>query len=225
MEIKLNASSREVTKKKVKSLRKERILPAAIYGYRGNFNIQLNHDEFAKSFKKVGHTGLIDLNIGDDVHTVLVDEVQINPMTRDFIHVSLREVRMDVEINANVPLELVGEEVSPAVKEEQSLIVLTQPTIEVSGLPRSIPNEIKINVESFHAGDTIQVKDLTLPQGVELVRKEDAEIVIVTTTSAVQDEIIEDVNAAIAEAVATESPEGETGSVANSEESPTGKKE
>lgn len=220
MDLKLNASQREVTKKRVKQLRNQKILPAAIYGYNGNKNIQLPLEEFTVAFKKVGYTGLVDLSLDGGTHTVLIDEVQINPVTRDFTHASLREVRMDQEINSDVPFELIGDEVSPAVKEEQSLVVLTQNTIELSGLPRALPQKLEIDVSGFHAGDTLLMKDIKLPAGVELVRSEDEEIVIVTTTSAIQKEIIEDVNAAIAEAVATETPEGATGEAQASDAKP-----
>lgn len=211
----LNAKDREITKKQVKSLRKIGTLPAAIFGYKGNFNIQLDNKEFSKIYSEAGHTTVVDIKLDDKVHSVLINEVQINPLTRDFIHVSLREVRMDEEITAEIPFVLIGAEESPAVKDEQSLVILSQNFTELKGLPRNLPSEITIDVSGFHAGDTLTLKDIKLPEGISVVREEELEAVIVTTASAVQEEIIEDVQAAIdadaAEKNAEEGVEGAEG--------------
>lgn len=201
--IKLDADERGITKKKVKSLRHDGTLPAAIFGYKGNFNIQLSQDEFKKVFAEAEYTAVVDIDLNGTNHSVLIDEVQINPLTREFTHVSLREVRMDVEITAEVPFTLIGAEESPAVKDEESLIILSQNEIELRGLPRDIPQELTIDVSGFHAGDTVVLKDIKLPEGISFVHddEEALEAVIVTTASAIQEEIIEDVDAASAEAV------------------------
>lgn len=219
----LKADPRDVLKKKVRRLRSQGYLPAAIYGYKGNFNVQLNEKDFTKVYLEAGHTGVVDVLLEGKKHNVLIDEVQMNPVTRGFTHVSLRELRMDEEITAEVPLTLVGAEESLAVKEEESLVILSQTTIEVKGLPRDLPQEVTIDVSGFHAGDTIILKDIKLPEGVVLVYvdEEELNVTIVTTTSAIQEEIIENVDEAIAEAVAEgeeqTAEEGEAGATASEE--------
>jgi len=215
----LNAEEREITKKKVKTLRNKEILPAAIFGYKGNFNIQLNYKDFQKVYSEAGHTGVVDVNLSDKVHSVIISEVQVDPVTRTFIHVTLREVKMDEEITAQIPFVLVGSEDSPAVKHEQQLVILSVNEIELKGLPRALPQEISIDVSSFHAGDTILLKDIKLPEGITLVHDDEEALneVIVTTASAVQEEIIENVQEAIeadAEAKMAEAAEGTEGAQA-----------
>lgn len=200
---KLQANKREITKKQVKNLRKVGTLPAAIFGYKGNFNIQLNTKEFIKVYADAGHTSVVDIDFSDKVHSVLINEVQINPFTRDFLHVSLREVKMDEEITAEIPFVLIGAEESPAVKDESNLVILSQNAIELKGLPRNLPQEITIDVSGFHAGDTLEFKDIKLPEGITVAHDEDLEAVIVITASAVQEELEIDVNAAIAADVAS----------------------
>lgn len=196
---KLFATKREITKKRVKALRKKGVLPAAIFGYKGNFNIQLNYDDFRDIYSKVGHTGVFDLDLDGTLHSVLVSEVQVHPVSRNYIHASLREVKMDEEITANIPFTLVGSELSPAVKEQQQLIILSLNEIELKGLPRALPQEVSIDVSNLKAGDTILLRDIKLPEGVALVHDDEEFLsqVIVTTTSAVQDEVIENVHEAI----------------------------
>ncbi len=169
MEFKLQAQQRDIIKKKVKNLRSQGLIPAAVFGYKGNFNVQLNQKIFEKMFPQAGHTSIVQVELNEKIHNVLIDEVQIDPVSRNTRHVSLREVRMDEEITVQVPLELVGEEASPAVADEDQLIILTVNEIEVRGLPGNLPTEIKIDVSGFHAGDTITLDQIKLPEGVHLV--------------------------------------------------------
>lgn len=216
----INAEPREVVKKQVSKLRKQGLVPAAIFGYKGNFNIQISVKEFTKIYSSAGHTTIVDVKVNDAVHSVLIDEVQLNPVTRVMTHVSLREVRMDEEITVEVPLELVGTEDSPAVKDEESLVILVQPVLEVRGLPKSLPSEIKIDVSGFHAGDTLTQSQIKLPEGVHFVDhqveegEEPEDPTIVTTASAIQEEVehtpsVAELEAASAETAAPAEGESE----------------
>lgn len=205
----LKAQDREITKKKVSKLRKDGLVPAAVFGFKGNSNIQISAKEFEKVYKEAGTTALVELVLDSKKHNVYVDEVQINPATRQFLHVSFREVNMNVEITSTVPFVLIGAEESPAVKDEQMLVILSRNDVDVRGLPSVLPAEIEINVSEFKAGDTIILKDIKLPEGVEYVYEDQLEDVVVTTTSAVQEEIIEDVQAAIEADAAEKNADGE----------------
>ena len=196
---KLKAQKRDITKKKVKNLRKSGFIPAAIFGYNGNFNIQLDSKEFNKIYDEAGNTSVVDIDLDGKTHSVYISEVQMNPVTREWIHASLREIKMNEEITASIPLVLVGAEESSAVKDEKMLIILLVNEIELRGLPRQLPSEITLDVSGFHANDTLTVKDIKLPTGVTFVHEDEEAMnkVIVTTASAVQAEVVEDVQAAI----------------------------
>ncbi len=206
----VQAQERELLKKKASRLRKEGLVPAAIYGFKGNSNIQIPAKEFGLVYKDAGTTALIELALEGRKHNVYIDEVQINPATRGFIHVSFREVRMDEEITSTVPFVLIGSEESPAVKDEQQLVILSKNEIELRGLPMNLPQELTIDVSTFKTGDTIVLKDIKLPEGVTVVREDALDEVIVTTTSAVQAETVEDVQAAIDADAAAKMAEGTT---------------
>jgi large subunit ribosomal protein L25 len=206
----LKAENREVTGKKVKTLRKDNLTPAAIFGYKGNFNVQVDTKELIRVYSDAGHTTVVDIEVGDATHSVIINEVQINPVTRIPTHVSLREVRMDVEITAEIPFLLTGADESPAVKDQEQLVILSRNFIELKGLPRKLPSEITIDVSGFNAGDTITLKDIELPDGITLIQEgeEALEEVIVTTTSAIQEEIIENIQEAIDENAAAVNADG-----------------
>ncbi|MCX8035110.1 MAG: 50S ribosomal protein L25 [Candidatus Dojkabacteria bacterium] len=199
----LQATLREVLGKKNKNLRKQGKLPSSIYGYKGNFNIIVDKKEFEKIFDEAGHTTIVKLNMDNALHNVFVDEVQIDPVTREYIHVTFREIKMDEEITTKVPVVLINEDTSIAVKEQGLIVVQVTDEIEVRGLPEKIPHEIVVDVKDLRAGESISVGDIQLPEGISLVREEDKELTVATTSTSTTEEAI-DVNAATQEILASQ---------------------
>ncbi|MDP3983199.1 MAG: 50S ribosomal protein L25 [bacterium] len=175
----LKAEERKITGKQVKQLRKEGILPASIYGKKvKSGSIQLNKDEFIKLYRKTGETAIIDILVGesDKAHHVLVRELQKTATTGKLLHVSFQEVDLTEKIEAEIPVRLEGE--SPAVKEKLALLLQELNEITVVAAADSLPEEIKIDISKLKAsGDSIYIKDIVIPQGVEI--KNDPEIVVV----------------------------------------------
>jgi large subunit ribosomal protein L25 len=190
---KIQAFARDITKKKVKRLRKAGLIPAAIYGYNGEFNIQLPEKEFVHLYEGVGNTKVVDVELNGKVHHAYISEVQVNPASRAVLHVSFREVSLKEAITASIPFVLVGADNSPAEKEHKHIIILAMPDVELRGLPTKMPSEITIDVSHLGAGDTIHIKDIQLPSGVVLVHTDSEYLnqVVVTTAPATQEETAE----------------------------------
>lgn len=183
---------REIKGKKVKTLRKNKQIPASIFGFKGNFNITVDLFEFTNIFKKVGYSKLITLKSEDQqvVHKVFISEVQLHPVSREFLHISFREVPETEIIDVKIPLILEGVNEAPAYKEDKQLIILLVDSIELRGKLSDLPTEIKLDVSKFKIGDTLLVKDINLPKNVKFVHDDETSLnkVIVTTTSAVIEE-------------------------------------
>lgn len=187
----LSFKKREIKGKKVKTLRKNKQIPASIFGFKGNFNITVDLIEFTNIFKKVGHSKLISLKSDNqEVHKVFISEVQLHPVSREFLHISFREVPETEIIDVKIPLILEGVNEAPAYKEDKQLIILLVDSIELRGKLSELPSEIKLDVSKFKIGDTLLVKDISLPKNVKFVHDDESSLnkVIVTTTSAVIEE-------------------------------------
>lgn len=186
----IKAQKRQITGKKVKNLRKQGLVPAAIFGYKGNYNISVDAKEIKQAIKIAGTSKILEIILNDQKHYVYIDEIQTDPVNREIIHVSLREVQLNKEITARIPITLVGVESAPAYKEQKQLIILTQNYVELKGIPLNLPYEIQIDVSKFKANDVIHLKDISLPVGVSFVHKDEESLnqVIVTTTTAVIEE-------------------------------------
>ena len=188
--ITLKSEKRTLTGKKVKTLRKQGIIPANIFG-KGmtSKSIQVNLKEFASVFAKAGETGLIELTVGEEKEPVLVSNMQIHPVTGDPVHVDFRKVNLKEKITATVPVEVVGE--SPAEKSGIGTAVEMIDEVEVEALPADLPEKFEVDVTNLTEVDqAIYVKDLKVDaEKIEI--KTDGELIIVKIEPPQKEEVIE----------------------------------
>ncbi len=165
----LKAQTRELIGKKVKQLRREKKLPAVLYGpNRKSTSIVLDPFEFRKLFEDVGYSKLFDLEIeGESNVKVLVKDLQRNILTDEFIHIDLYQVNMNKEITADIPIDFTGE--SFAVKNNLGLLVHPIQTISVTCLPAKLPPSLEVDISTLNeVGNSISAGDISLPEGVAL---------------------------------------------------------
>ncbi|MDJ0532478.1 MAG: 50S ribosomal protein L25/general stress protein Ctc [Xenococcaceae cyanobacterium MO_207.B15] len=153
---------------KPRALRREGLIPAALYGHNGAESVSLIMDakEAQILLKKAAiNNTLVDLNIPDLPWKgkALIREVQAHPWKRNIHHLSFFSVSGDRKVGLVVPIEIVGE--SAGVKLggifEQSL---TELNISCSG--DNIPESIKIDVSNFEIGTNLSVGQVIFPEGV-----------------------------------------------------------
>ncbi len=160
---------------KPRALRREGLIPAALYGHNGAESVSLIMDakEAQVLLKKAAiNNTLVDLNIPDLPWKgkALIREVQAHPWKRNIHHLSFFSVSADQKVDLVVPIEIVGE--AAGVKQggilEQNL---TELKISCSG--DNIPDSIKINVSNFEVGSNLSVGEVIFPEGVTVL--DDAE--------------------------------------------------
>lgn len=189
--IKLSVKERDLLGKKVKQLRKSGLIPANLFG-KGikSKSLQVDKKDFQQTFRKVGETGLLELDLGAAKHPVLIHRVQRDPKSDSVIHVDFHEVNLKEKIITNVPVVLVGE--SPAEKSGIGLVLQTVNEVEVECLPSDIPHNFEISIDKLEeVGQSIQVKDIKFDKE-KLEMKNDPEETIVTVQTAEMKEEVEE---------------------------------
>ncbi len=178
MTLKLEAKGRELVGKKIFQLRKQDLIPAVLYGNKvKNENLSVSYSEFEKIFSEAGESTIIDLKIdgGKTVKTIVAD-IQRDPVKNRIIHVDFHEIKMDEEINANIPINFVGD--SRLIKEEGGSLVHSISEVEIRCLPGDLIHEIEVDISVLNDfDDVIAIKDLKLPKGVEITGHEDDDVV------------------------------------------------
>lgn len=123
---------------------------------------------------------LFDLEIdGSGAVPVVVKEQQHHPVRGDLQHLDLQEVRLDVKITAEVPIELEGVDDAPGVKASGVLEHVTH-EVTVEALPTDIPDRLVLDVSAMEIGDTISLAALEAPAGVVFVADDLEEITLAT---------------------------------------------
>lgn len=200
----LAAEKRTVTGKKVKSIRKEGLTPANIYGKNfESLSIQLPVKDFEAIYSKVHETGLVDLAVGKETYPVLIHNVQRNPISHDAIHVDFYKVNLKEKVKTSIPVVSVDE----AEAEKQKVGGLMQPLneVEVEALPTDLPENIEVSVAHLAAiDDHILVSDLKVPTGVEILTAPDTTVFRIAELVSQEAEELEAEEAAEAEAAAEE---------------------
>jgi large subunit ribosomal protein L25 len=110
----------------------------------------------------------------------ILKSAQYHPVRGETMHVDLLRVNLDVAIHAVVPLELVGGEDSPGVKEGGVLEQITR-ELNIEALPTAIPESITHDVSSLEINDTVTLSQVSIPDGIVLL--DDPEETVVATLS------------------------------------------
>lgn len=164
----LQAEIREKFGKSTRSLRKEGLVPAELYGHNvENVHISVKEAEFRKLYKEAGASTVIEILIGKEKHNAIVHDVQRNGVNDLVEHIDFYQVRMDEEIEAKVPLEFVGE--APALKEQGGLLTKAMTEITVKALPNKLPHNVQVDISGLkEIGQSVYVKDLAIPKDVSI---------------------------------------------------------
>jgi large subunit ribosomal protein L25 len=176
----LKVSQRETFgSRATRRLRRDGLVPGIVYGQGGEARpFQVSARELRVLLSK-GHT-LLDLELdGSTAVPVVIKEQQHHPVRGDVLHLDFLEVRLDEEIEAEVPIELEGTDQAPGVREGGVLEHVTR-EITVEALPTAIPERITVDVSEMEINDTINLASVGVPSGVKLMAEEPEEITIAT---------------------------------------------
>jgi large subunit ribosomal protein L25 len=165
-------------------LRSSGLVPGVVYGG-GKEARPFQVPEREARTALAGAGAVLDLEFdGSKPIPVVVKEEQRHPVKEHLIHIDLQEVKLDVAIQTEVPIELLGAEEAPGVTEGGVLEHVTH-QINVEALPTAIPDSIAADVSGMDIGDTLQLSAVAAPEGVEFALGEgvDADEVTIATLS------------------------------------------
>lgn len=165
MTLKLEAQKRDI-KIKAKDIREEKMLPSVYYGAKEKSTpISVSTALFKKILKEAGRSTVITLVEDGKEKDVLIQEVALDPVSDEPIHVDFLVIDKDKKVVVRVPLVFEGE--SPAVKSLGGSLVKVMHEVEVEGLPKDLPSEFVVDLTKLETLEsTVALKDLTMPAGI-----------------------------------------------------------
>jgi large subunit ribosomal protein L25 len=150
-----------------KAVRKAGKVPAIIYGrHYAPQTLQLDAHALMMT---LGHSNtehlLVNLEIeGGNSTLALIQDVQHHPVKRHIVHLDFHALKEDEVMHTTVPVIAQGEPIG--VKVGGGLLEQIIRALEVSCLPKDLPENIVVDVSGLNQGDSVHVNQLTLPAGV-----------------------------------------------------------
>ena len=152
-------------------LRRTAYVPAVVYGAgQPPQSIQIEHNTILLAAKHEWFfSSVLDLNVDGKVQKVLVRDWQKHPFKLQMLHMDFQRINENEAIRVNVPLHFLNQEKSEAGKTAGVVISHNLTEVEVSCLPKDLPEFIDLDLTDLKPGDIIHLSQLTLPADVEIV--------------------------------------------------------
>ncbi len=185
----LNAQSRaDAGKGASRRLRKSNGVPAIIYGGKSApANISLIHDDILHATENEAFfTSILTLNVEGTSESVIIKDLQRHPAKPRIMHADFQRVSADQEIHVKVPLHFINEETAVGVKQGGGEVHHLVADLEISCLPKDLPEFIEVDIANLNLGESLHISDLKLPSGVTsiaLSHGADSDLAVVSITA------------------------------------------
>jgi large subunit ribosomal protein L25 len=173
-------------------LRHEGKVPAILYGGHSEAKaLTLSHQKLLIMLENERfYSTILNLKVGDQTQAAILKDVQRHPFKNAVVHVDFQRVEDNQKIRISIPLHFVGAAVSPGVKTQGGLVSHMRTELEVTCLPKDLPEFIEVDLSGLSLNESIHMSQLKIPDGVELVAlaKEDAAVVAIHSPRAEEPE-------------------------------------
>ncbi len=167
----INAEDRTVQGKGAsRRLRREGKVPVILYGgHKEPRMLQTGHNELLHHLEhEAFYSHILTVKIGKDDEMAVLKDVQRHPSKLQINHVDLLRVVKGEKLRMSVPLHFVGEDVAPGVKLRGGVFQHLMTELDISVLPKDLPEYIEVNVSELDVDESVHLADITLPKGVEV---------------------------------------------------------
>jgi large subunit ribosomal protein L25 len=157
-------------------------VPAIVYGSDAEpQQIALAHNKVWQAQEHEGfYSHILTLNIDGKAQEVILKDVQRHPYKSIILHMDFQRVDANHKLHTNVPLHFINEE---AAAKKGGTVSHTATELEVTCLPKDLPEFIEVDCGGLEVGQTLHISDLALPKGVtsvELGKGESHDLAVVT---------------------------------------------
>jgi large subunit ribosomal protein L25 len=145
-------------------------VPGIIYGGENQAQaIELDHNNLYHKLKlEAFHASILSIDLGGKKEQVLLRDLQMHPFKLQVLHIDFQRVDQSKKIHMKVPLHFVNAEVSPGVKLSGGIVSHVFTELDISCLPKDLPEFIEVDLIDLSANNSVHLKDLKMSPGVEI---------------------------------------------------------
>ena len=149
-------------------LRRAGKVPAILYGGKGEpKNVTLDQRNLLTMVdNEKFYSSVITLHLDGQDQQAIIKDIQMHPAKNQVLHVDLQRVLADQAIRIRIPIHFLNAATSPGVKLQGGLVSHLKTDLEISCLPKDLPEAVEVDMGAMNLNETIFVKDLKLPEGV-----------------------------------------------------------
>ncbi len=162
-------------------------IPGVIYGPETEpMAVAVVEHEFRTAMKTADSSSILSIQVDGKEHKAVVRELQRDEITNKVIHVDFHAISMSRPINVALPINFTGTPIG--VKVDGGIMQATIRELEISCLPKDIPDKFEIDVSELNIGDSIHVRDLDIPN-VDIMTAERRTVVVISAPTVIKSEV------------------------------------
>jgi len=161
----------DVGKGASRRLRREGKVPAVIYGgHRDPVALTVLQDELRHATENESFfSSVLEIRVGEDItQQAVVRDMQRHPFKPVIMHIDFMRVSAEELLRISVPIHFIGEDKSPAGKASGVVIQHQMTEVEISALPKDLPEFLSVDLSEMKAGDSVLLSSIILPEGVTI---------------------------------------------------------
>ena len=197
MKIEINAKERKSKGTGAsRRLRHEGTTPGILYGgVKDAISLEIDTKELFMQFRhEAFHASILTLNLEGKKESVILRDFQMHPVRNNIQHIDFQRINENEKISVKVPFHFINEETAPGVKIEGGLVSHIMTEIDISCLPKDLPQYIEVDLGELAMGESIHLSEVIVPEGVELTSLTDENDPAITSISkpkvVVEEEIV-----------------------------------
>jgi large subunit ribosomal protein L25 len=145
-------------------------VPGIVYGAGTPKMIELDHNALYFALKKEAfHSSILEMELAGKTEKVLLRDFQMHAWKQNVLHIDFQRVDETTRITKKVPLHFINEENSPAVKTDKCLVAHVVTEVEIQCLASQLPEFLTVDLGNLVKGQSLNVSDLVLAEGVKVV--------------------------------------------------------
>jgi large subunit ribosomal protein L25 len=160
----------DVGKGASRRLRRSGKVPAIMYGGgQAPASVLLDRNEIMRNAEQEAFlSSILTVRLDGQELQAVVRDVQVHPARRQILHMDLQRILADEKLRMTVPLHFLNEANAKGVKESGGIVSHLMTEIEVSCLPRDLPEYLELDIGELGLNEVLHLSDIKLPPGVEI---------------------------------------------------------
>ena len=151
-------------------LRREGKVPAIISGAgRPPRALAFEHNKVIRQLENESfYSSILNIKVRDRSQAAIVKDIQRHPSKPQIMHMDFQRIVEDEKIKMNVPIHYLNTDIAAGVKQEGGTVMQLMNDVEVSCLPKDLPEYFEVDVEHLGLNEMLHLSDIKVTEGVEI---------------------------------------------------------